>query len=74
MKKENVEKDVQKLKEEKKAQKAEKKRLKKEQKQLNKATTSSDSKIIAGIIIFVLVIAFGIFGFYCYKANTFCAP
>ena len=76
MKKENVEKDVQKLKEEKakmreekKAQKAEKKRLKKEQKQLNKATTSSDSKIIAGIIIFVLVIAFGIFGFYCYKAN-----
>lgn len=54
-------------KEEKAKIKAEKKRLKEEKKAMKKAT--SESKIVIGVVVAVLTVALGIFGFYFYKSS-----
>lgn len=54
---------------EKLAKKEEKKKIKEEKKAMKKAAKMNETKIIVGIVVFVLLIAFGIFGIYFYKAN-----
>lgn len=78
--KENKRIEKEKSKEEKKKEKIEKKEAKKEQLDKNeiekalvkkaKKASNNDTKIIIGIVLAVLIIAFGIFGFYFYKLNA----
>ena len=56
-------------KEEKAKIKAEKKRLKEEKKAMKKANTTSETKIVVGVVVAILAIALGIFGFYFYKSS-----
>lgn len=51
------------------AKKEEKKKIKLEKKALKQAKNSSESKVVAIIVAIILVVAFGIFGFYSYKAS-----
>lgn len=57
------------LKEAKLAQKEAKRNVKELERNTKKATKNRDTQIIIGIVIAVIVLAFGIFGFYFYKAN-----
>lgn len=56
-------------KEEKAKIKAEKKRLKEEKKAMKKANATSETKIVVGVVVAILAIALGIFGFYFYKSS-----